>query len=402
MSNIRYCYNIFTFSIIFAIDYIIKGVNSSKLKNKVPDFNRIAIKVGTNVITQPDGSLNDGRILRLVEDVAILYKQGIEVVLISSGAVAAGRSEVSLSKKTNVVAAKQVWAAIGQVKLMSSYQFLFGKYGIQAGQLLATKESFRDRQHYLNMKNCISAMLENRVLPIVNENDTISINELMFTDNDELSGLISSMMDCKSLLILSNVDGVYTGIPGKTGTELILKIDHESENLDKYISTVTSGFGRGGMLTKCTIARKIASQGIDVFIANGKRDSIITDIVRRKDVPYTHFVASSRKETGVKKWLSHSDTFAKGAVVINSGAKQALLADKATSLLMIGVIRIVGFFKSGDIVKIIDEEGNNIGLGKSQYDSEKAELNLGEKLNKPLIHYDYMVINEKIKSPYQE
>jgi glutamate 5-kinase len=402
LSNIQSCYNIFTFSINFAINYIIKGVISSKLKKNKPDFNRIAIKVGSNVITQPDGSLNDGRILRLVEDVAILYKQGIEVVLISSGAVAAGRSEISLSKKTNEIAAKQVWAAIGQVKLMSSYQFLFGKYGIQAGQLLATKESFRDRLHYLNMKNCISAMLENRVLPIVNENDTISINELMFTDNDELSGLISSMMDCKSLLLLSNVDGVYTGIPGKTGTELIAKIDHKSEDLDKYISTEMSGFGRGGMLTKCTIARKIAAQGIDVFIANGKRDSIITDIIKRKEVPYTHFVASSKKETGVKKWLSHSDTFAKGAVVINSGAKQALLAEKATSLLMIGVTKIDGFFKTGDIIRIIDEEGNIIGLGKSQYDSEKAELNLGEKLNKPLIHYDYMLINEKNKSLFQD
>jgi glutamate 5-kinase len=252
------------------------------------------------------------------------------------------------------------------------------------------------------MKNCILAMLENRVLPIVNENDTVSINELMFTDNDELSGLISSMMDCKSLIILSNVDGVYTGAPGEDGTELIKMIDEESENLEKYISSVKSGFGRGGMFTKCTIARKIASQGVDVFIANGTRDSIISDIVRRKEVPYTHFIASSKRETGVKKWLSHSDTFAKGAVIINSGARDALLDEKATSLLMIGIIRIDGFFKSGDVVRIIDEEGNNIGLGKSQYDSKKAEQHMGEKLSKPFIHYDYLVINEKSKSAFQD
>jgi glutamate 5-kinase len=391
----------FTYSINFATNYIISGINSYKLKNSRPDFNRIAVKIGSNVITQADGSLNDRRILRIVEDVAILYKQGIEVVLISSGAVAAGRSEVSPSKKTDIVAAKQIWAAIGQVKLMSSYQFLFGKYGIQAGQLLATKESFRDRQHYLNMKNCISAMLENRVLPIVNENDTISINELMFTDNDELSGLISSMMDCKSLIILSNVDGVYNGIPGQKGTELITTIDKESEDLDKYISSVKSGFGRGGMLTKCSIARKIASQGVDVFIANGTRDSIISDIIRRKNVPYTHFIASSKKETGVRKWLSHSDTFAKGAVVINSGAKEALLDEKASSLLMIGITRVDGFFRNGDIVRIVDESGKNIGLGKSQYDSKKAELNIGKKLSRPFIHYDYLVVNEKSKSAFQ-
>jgi glutamate 5-kinase len=281
---------------------------------------------------------------------------------------------------------------------MSSYQFLFGKYGIQAGQLLATKDSFRDRRHYLNMKNCISAMLENRVLPIVNENDTISINELMFTDNDELSGLISSMMDCQLLIILSNVDGVYRGIPGNKDAELITRIETDSEALDKYILPVKSGFGRGGMITKYSIAKKIASEGIDVFIANGTRDSIITDILRGKEVPYTHFVAGNKKETGVKKWLSHSDTFAKGSVIINNGAKEALLGEKATSLLMIGIIRIDGFFKSGDIVRIFDEDGNNIGLGKSQYDSKKAEQHIGEKLSKPFIHYDYLVINEKTKS----
>jgi glutamate 5-kinase len=376
----------------------LSGINNNKLKNVNPKFNRIAIKVGSNVITQPDGSLNEGRILRLVEDVAVLYKQGIEVIFITSGAVAAGRSEVTPSKRTDIVAARQVWAAIGQVKLMSSYQFLFGKYGIHAGQLLATKEAFRDRQHYLNMKNCISAMLENEVLPIVNENDTIAINELMFTDNDELSGLISSMMDCNSLIILSNVDGVYDGVPDQEGTSLITEIDEESEDFGKYISSVKSGFGRGGMLTKYSIARKIAAQGLDVFIANGTRDSIISDIVRGKDVPYTHFVPSKKKESGVKKWLSHSDTFAKGAVIINDGAKEALLGEKATSLLLIGITHIEGFFLSGDIVRILDENGNNIGLGKSQYDSKKAEQNIGKKSKKPFIHYHYLLINEKMKN----
>ena len=391
----------FTISINFATIYILISINSYKLKNINPKFGRIAIKVGSNVITQSDGSLNDGRILRLVEDIAILYKKGIEVILISSGAVAAGRSEITPSKKTNIIAARQIWAAIGQVKLMSSYQFLFGKYGIQAGQLLATKESFRDRRHYLYMKNCIIAMLENKVLPIVNENDTISINELMFTDNDELSGLISSMMDCTSLIIISNVDGVYTGVPCQEGTELIRRIDEKSEDLEKYISSVKSGFGKGGMITKCSIARKIASQGIDVFIANGTRDSIITDIVREKELHYTHFVGSKKRETGVKKWLSHSDTFAKGAVVVNNGAREALFGEKATSLLLIGITRVEGFFKSGDIVRIIDEDGKNIGLGKSQYDSKKAEQLIGEKLSKPFIHYDYLVINERNKSNVQ-
>jgi glutamate 5-kinase len=364
------------------------------LKKFKQAFSRIAIKVGSNVITQSDGSLNTGRMLRIVEEIAALSKQGIEVILISSGAVAAGREEIIPSRKTNLISSKQIWAAIGQVKLMSGYQFLFGKYGIQAGQLLATKESFRDRLHYLNMKNCISAMLENKVLPIVNENDTVSINELMFTDNDELSGMISSMMDCGSLIILTNVDGIFTGIPGSEGSELIKEING-SEDIDQYITESKSGFGRGGMITKFSIARKIASEGINVYIANGMRDSVIIDIIREKDIPCTHIAAAREKSKGVRKWLSHSETFARGVVSINKGAADALTGTKATSLLMIGVIRIDGAFKKGDIVRILDEKGKQIGLGKSQYDSKKAEQHIGEKMKRPLIHYDYMLINEK-------
>ena len=367
------------------------------MENIGQGFSRIAVKIGSNVITKVDGSLNEGRILRLVEDIAILYRKGIEVILISSGAVAAGRSEVIPSKKTNIIAAKQIWAAIGQVKMMSTFQFMFGKYGIPAGQVLATKESFSDRRHYLNMKNCIGAMLENKVVPIVNENDTISINELMFTDNDEMSGLITSLMDCESLIILSNVDGVYNGAPENEGTELIRKIDQDSEDMGKYISSIKSGFGRGGMITKYGVAKKMSSLGIDVYIANGTRDSIITDIVRGRDVPYTHFVASHKKETGVRRWLSHSDTFAKGAVVVNTGAREALLGEMVNSLLMIGIVRVEGSFKSGDIVRIIDDEGNNIGLGKAKYDSKKVEQLAGQKFGKPFIHYDHLVINERNK-----
>lgn len=348
------------------------------------------------MITQCDGSLNIGRILRIVEDVAVLCKQGMDVVLVSSGAVASGRSDLKLSGKTNIVAAKQVWAAVGQVKLMSTYQFLFGKFGIEAGQILAAKESFRDRQHYLNMKNCITAMHENRVLPIVNENDTISIEELMFTDNDELSGMMASMMDSQTLIILSNVDGIFDGNPGETGTALIKKIVPGDENPEKYISSEKSGFGRGGMLTKCSVAKKMASLGIDVFIANGNRDSIITDIVRARDVPYTHFVAAEKKKSGVKKWLMHSGAFARGAVVVNEGAREALLSDKASSLLMVGVTRVKGNFKKGDIVKILDENGNSIGLGRCSYDSEKASLSVGKKLPRPFIHYHCLVFNESL------
>lgn len=278
---------------------------------------------------------------------------------------------------------------------MSNYQFLFGKYGIGAGQVLTTKESFRDRLHYLNMKNCITAMIENRVLPVINENDTISVNELMFTDNDELSGLIASMMDCRTLILLSNVDGIFTGPPGEPGSQILTRIDPGFQEIDKYITRSKSQFGRGGMLTKYSIAREIAREGINVYIANGMRDSIITDIIAGKDVPFTQILASDEKKNGVKKWLSHSQTFARGMVHINRGAREALLSDRANSLLMVGVSRIEGFFKKGDIISIIDENGRQIGLGKSQYDSEKAITCTGTKQKKPLVHYDHLLINSR-------
>jgi glutamate 5-kinase len=353
--------------------------------------------VGSNVITRKDGSLNVTRILRLVEDVAVLSKQGTEVILVTSGAVAAGRSDVVPSKRTDLIGAKQIWASIGQVKLMANYQFLFSKYGMHVGQILATKESFSDRRHYLNMKNCITAMLDSKVMPIVNENDSISINELMFTDNDELSGLISAMMDCQSLFILSNVDGIFNTDPGNPAAQLIREINQDTVDAADGISTAKSGFGRGGMLTKYSTAKKISSEGIDVFIANGNRDSIITDIIRGKDVPYTHFHASESKKSGVKKWLNHSDTFAKGAVYINDGAKTALLEEKG-SLLMIGIIRVEGYFKSGDIVRILDTEGNYVGLGKSKIDSEKAGKLIGQRYTNPFIHRDFLVFSDESKN----
>lgn len=357
-------------------------------------YKRIALKVGSNVLTKDDGTLNIKQINHLVSQISMLHEKGIEIILISSGAVAAGRSDISISKKTSLVASKQVLAAIGQVKLMSLYLNLFQNNEIQSAQVLTTKENFGDRRHYLNMKNCISAMLENNIIPIVNENDTISVTELMFTDNDELSGLIASMMDCDALLILSNVDGIYTGNPSDEGTELIKEITEETGSLEKYISNTKSGFGRGGMLTKCNIARKISSQGIEVIIANGTSQNIIHKVLSTPKTTCTRFMASKTKSNGVKKWLAHSDTFAKGAVTINSGAKNALLGEKATSLLLIGIEKVEGVFEQGDIVAIYDEKSNQIGIGKSQYNSEKANNLKGEKSRKPFIHYDYLVLND--------
>ncbi|MDA3928278.1 MAG: glutamate 5-kinase [Prolixibacteraceae bacterium] len=357
-------------------------------------YKRIAVKIGSNVLAGVDGSLDQSRIQHLVEQIQTIKNEGVEVILVSSGAVAAGRSVLPVESKMDTVSARQLWSAIGQVKLINSYSDLFEKYNVTCAQVLTTKENFSDRRHYLNMKNCISTMLEHKVLPIVNENDTISVSELMFTDNDELSGLISSMMNCEALIILSNVDGIFNGNPTAEGVKVIREIKASDKSKETHIQSNKSGFGRGGMLTKYNVAHKIAREGIDVFIANGKQDGILLNIVEGKDVLSTKFIPNGKKLKSSKKWLAHSESFAKGVVVINEGAKKALFDINANSLLLIGAIEINGFFKSGDIISIKDEKGKHLGMGKSQYDSDEAHTLIGQKARKPLIYYDYMFLNE--------
>jgi len=357
-------------------------------------FKRVAIKVGSNVLAGKNGMLDLSCISHLVDQISTLKESGVEVILISSGAVASGRSAFPVENRIDTVSARQLWSAIGQVKLMNTYSELFGKHQITCAQVLTTKENFGDRKHYLNMKNCISTMLEYSVLPIVNENDAISVTELMFTDNDELSGLISSMMDCDALIILSNVDGIFNGTPGDEGVTVIPEISASDDNLENYISTQKSGFGRGGMHTKFSVARKIALEGIPVFIANGRSANILLDIVHHKKVVYTLFRPNGKRLKSNKKWLAHSDSFAKGIVMVNEGAKEARRSENATSLLLIGVVEISGYFEKGDIIRIQDEQGTQLGLGKAQYDSEQAVELIGKKAEKPLIYYDYMYLYE--------
>ena len=170
---------------------------------------RVAIKIGSNVLTRPDGTLDITRMSALVDQIAELHRAGNEIVLISSGAVASGRSEIHVGKKLDTVSARQLYSAVGQAKLINRYYELFREHGLACGQVLTTKESFGSRTHYLNQKHCIEVMLANAVIPIVNENDTISVTELMFTDNDELSGLIATMLGVDRLILLSNIDGIY-------------------------------------------------------------------------------------------------------------------------------------------------------------------------------------------------
>jgi glutamate 5-kinase len=270
---------------------------------------RLVVKIGSNVLTRPDGTLDVTRISALVDQIAEIWRRGVQVIVVSSGAVASGRGELvgklsgGLGSRggdgetgLDAVSARQLFSAVGQIKLIDRYYNLLRDHGIVCGQVLTTKESLSTSEQCLNQKNCMEVMLSAGVVPIVNENDTISITELMFTDNDELSGLVARMMSADLLVILSNIDGVYTGDPSDETSRLIREIaPGEGEELVGYIQPSRSSFGRGGMATKSRIAREVAASGIEVIVANGRREGILVDIVLRRDesgVPFTRFIPS--------------------------------------------------------------------------------------------------------------
>lgn len=252
---------------------------------------RITIKIGSNVLTRQDGSLDVTRMSALVDQIANLRNQGHEVILVSSGAVASGRSELKhIQHDLDSVDQRQLFSAVGQAKLINRYFELFKEYGIAVGQVLTTKENFSDTEHRRNQENCMKVMLENDVLPIVNENDTVSVTELMFTDNDELSGLIARMTQSQMLIILSNIDGIYTGDPSNPASQLIRTIE-PGKRLDEFIQEKKSSAGRGGMQSKSNVAIQTASAGISVIIANGKRDDILIKLMNdRENAPCTEFI----------------------------------------------------------------------------------------------------------------
>ena len=250
---------------------------------------RIVVKVGSNVLTRQDGKLDVTRMSALVDQIAWLRQHDYEVILVSSGAMASGRGELKVDHDMDSVEQRQLFSALGQAKLIGLYYDLFREYHMHVGQVLTMKENFEPGEQYENQRACMTVMLEHDVLPIVNENGTVSVTELMFTDNDELSGLIARMMDADTLILLSNIDGIYTGQPDDPASQLIRNVDPGTD-LSKYIQTEKSAFGRGGMHSKYTTASKISQEGIRVIIANGERENILVDLIQKKqEIPHTEF-----------------------------------------------------------------------------------------------------------------
>ena len=355
-------------------------------------MSRIVVKVGSNVLTRKDGMPDVTNMSSLVDQIAKLREAGHEIVLVTSGAVACGRAALKPRHQLDSVASRQLFSSIGQIRLINLYNDLFSNYGITVGQVLTQKENFASRTLYLNQRSCMLTMLENGVIPVVNENDTASLTELMFTDNDELSGLIATMTDADMLIILSNVDGIFTGSPTDCTSKLIERVAPGTD-VSEYVVASKSGFGRGGMGTKCGIAGKISAEGVSVIIARGTRPNILIDLVERPDtVPHTLFEPSAAPLSTVKRWIAHSTSFAKGVVRVNARAAETLRSDRAVSLLPVGITSVEGEWEEGDIITILDPEGTTVGVGRAAVSSAAATESIGIHGQRPVVHYDYLYL----------
>ena len=347
------------------------------------NINRIVFKFGTNVLRNDEGYISLARIYSFIEAIAKFHRMGKEVLIVTSGAVGLGAKKINV-KDLDEVALKQACAAIGQSQLMSIYEDGFSKFDIVTAQILLTEEDFSNRRRYLNLNSTLSMLLKYKVVPIINENDTVSSDELKqlydvtqisFSDNDKLSALVASELDANLLIILSDINGLYDDNP-KTNPNA--KFIHEVFEVTKEIESLgldASKGGRGGMKTKLQAAKIVTRSGCALFIANGKRPNVLNDIFETKDKTIFYPVEEISELSTKKRWIAYATTII-GKLIVNAGAKKAVL-EKESSLLPIGVIKVVNTFKKGDIVSIVDESGNEFARGIINYNSDDVEKIIG-------------------------
>lgn len=367
-------------------------------------YRRIIVKAGTNILTGGSDELDEVFIENLVSQISDLSKIGREMILVSSGAVAAGRGAMKSLGKNSTLPDRQVLAAVGQGRLMHLYEQAFAIHGIPTAQALLSRRDVNDRLGYLNLRNTLLSLLDNGVVPVINENDVVAVEELegeVFGDNDTLSALVANLIDADLLLILGSVDGMYTKDPNiHSDAQLISVVEKIDDKVNQYAGPSSDIRGRGGMVTKIQAAQLATASGADVVIANGKKDAVISRLSKGEKIG-TLFKTSVSKLESRKRWML-SGLSNKNHIKIDQGAVSALKGSK-TSLLPAGVLSCLGKFERGDIVYIKDEKENNIAAGISNYgssdlgkiqnlNSDLIEKVLGHHFGDEVIHRDNMVM----------
>jgi glutamate 5-kinase len=359
---------------------------------------RWVIKLGSSILTDDSGRLDAEYFARIARDIAYLRKERLEIVLVSSGAIAAGMQKLEITSRPKEMPMLQASAAVGQNMLMNAYNSEFTKYGLTVAQVLLTGQEMALRKQYLNARNTLIKLIEMGIIPIVNENDTVVVEEIRFGDNDTLAAIVAGMVQADVLVILSNVDGLYCQRPdgGHKVIEIVTDINSDVEDLARGSSSARTV---GGMVTKIKAAKIATISNIEMVIANGKKESILIDLLENTAV-CTRFMPAPRVINQKKRWIAFAKP-SQGRIEIDEGAVKAITSSKK-SLLLVGLVNIRGDFNQGETIDIISGAGELIGKGITNYSSRELKKYLDDRsasavdanINycKEVVHRDFMVV----------
>ncbi|MBI4596422.1 MAG: glutamate 5-kinase [Candidatus Tectomicrobia bacterium] len=362
---------------------------------------RVIVKIGSGVITDENGFLDEVRIKSIVSQINWLHNKGLQVLIVSSGAIAAGRGVLRLRNSLSSIPQKQAAAAIGQCHLIWAYEKYFTQFGLEVAQILLTHDDLGVRERYLNARNTLLALLDYKVIPIINENDTVAVKEIKFGDNDNLSALVANLIDADLLIILSDVEGLHDSDPRTDpSAKLFHYVDKVTPQIEKLARGSSSRVGTGGMISKLHAAKKVAFLGAPTVIVNGRKDEVIEKIFSGENIG-TLFSPHGDKLTSRKHWIAYT-LKPQGELWVDEGALNALL-NKGKSLLATGVLEVTGNFSYGASVSCLDKVGKEFGRGLVNYSSKELktikghrtweiEEILGYKYFDEVIHRDNFVL----------
>ncbi len=362
-------------------------------KELLKGVHRVVIKVGSAVLTE-NGALHRPTIFRLSEEIAFLKKKGFQVTLVSSGAIAAGLGRLGIKKKPDTIPQKQAVAAIGQGRLIQIYEEAFDRDNLKVAQILLTRDDLTHRGRYLNARNTLTTLLNWGIIPIINENDTVAVEEIKFGDNDNLSALITHLIDGDLLIILTDLDGLYNRDPRQDPqAELISVVEKVDGQVIRYTSLSSGEWGLGGMRTKIKAARMVTVQGTPVIIANGRREGILKELIKGK--PWgTLFLPQKQSLNRRKQWIAFT-LKPRGEIILDEGARKALV-EKGRSLLPSGIVAVQGRFGVGSCVGCLDREGRRVAKGLVNYSSSDLEKIKGLKTSEVEKRLDFKQSDEAI------
>ncbi|MEK6530111.1 MAG: glutamate 5-kinase, partial [candidate division NC10 bacterium] len=344
-----------------------RQLRNAPARRALPKVKRLVVKVGSGLISAPGRGLLPDRIGALADELAALAKDGREVVVVSSGAIASGMARLGLTQRPRSIPEKQAAAAVGQSALMWHYEQAFARHGIRVAQVLLTQEDISARPRYLNARNTLQVLLRFRVVPVVNENDTVAVEEIKVGDNDNLAALVAHLVDADLLVILTDVDGLYTGDPRVDPEARRLDtVDAVTEEIERLVWDADGQVSVGGMSTKLEAARKATSSGIPMVIASGRVPGTLRRVLRGEPLG-TYFVPRGDRLAGRKRWIAFAVP-PQGRLTVDAGARSALV-ERGKSLLPSGVVEVEGEFHAGEVVSLSAADGKEFARGLTNYDA---------------------------------